>query len=120
MAQLVISDITIEGKPIRQFRLFTLEQAIFAHHTFQLICPVEAIDGKAGAVFNTSGNWIGGAIHVKITSVGCNDSLVFRGVVTQVEADRTSGHAGDIIFSGCSPTVLLDMARIVNPGKERC
>jgi type VI secretion system secreted protein VgrG len=108
MAQLVITDITIEGKPIRQFRLFTLDQAIFAHHTFQLICPVEAIEGKTGTVFNTSGNWIGAALHVIITPIGCNDKLVFSGVVTQVEAARCSGHAGDVIFSGCSPTILLD------------
>jgi type VI secretion system secreted protein VgrG len=108
MAQLVKTDITIEGKPIRQFRLFTLDQAIFAHHTFQLICPVEAIEGKTGTVFNTSGTWIGAALHVKIAPPGCDNSLLFSGVVTQVEAARCSGHAGDVIFSGCSPTILLD------------
>lgn len=108
MAQLVQTDIIMQGKHIRQFRSFTLDQAIFDHHTFQLICPVEAIGDKRDGIFSTSGTWIGAAIYVKIKPFGGGNSLEFSGVVTQVETARCGGHAGDIIFSGCSPTILLD------------
>lgn len=108
MAQLVITDITIEGKSIRQFRSLKLDQAISAHHTFQLICPAEAIDGKTGAVFGTSGNWIGADIYIKMTAVSSRDCLLFAGIITQVSIARSGGHAGDIIVSGAGPTILLD------------
>ena len=40
--------------------------------------------------------------------VGGKGKLDFAGVVTQVETARFSGHAGDLIITGYSPTILLD------------
>ncbi len=50
---------------------------------------------------------IGKSINIKVDAVGTSGSLQFAGVVTQVEAARHSGHAGDVIISGYSPTILL-------------
>jgi type VI secretion system secreted protein VgrG len=108
MAQFVEITIDIEGKSIKQFSSFSLSQGIFEHHTFRLVCPTEAIDGTSGSIFNTSKNMIGSAISIKIKSVGKQGDLRFSGVVTQIESARHSGHAGDIIIAGYSPTVLLD------------
>jgi type VI secretion system secreted protein VgrG len=108
VSMLVVTNITIEGKPIKQFRMFTLEQGIFAHHTFKLICPAEAIDGREGTLFNVSVNWIGASIHVEIMSAGADRQMQFAGVITQVSTEKHDGHAGDVIISGCSPTILLD------------
>jgi type VI secretion system secreted protein VgrG len=105
---LVVTNITIEGKPIKQFRMLTLNQGIFAHHTFQLVCPAEAIDRKEGTLFNTSANWIGAPIHLEIRSAGVSHALRFSGLITEVSTAKQNGHAGDIIISGSSPTVLLD------------
>jgi type VI secretion system secreted protein VgrG len=108
MAQLVETKIDIEGKAIKQFTSFTLSQSIFEHHAFRLVCPAEAIDGTSGALFNTSKNMIGSSIKITISPVGGKESLQFNGVITQVESARFSGHAGDIIISGYSPTIMLD------------
>lgn len=108
MAQLVGIGIDIDGKTIKQFSSFSLSQAIFDHHTFRLVCPAESIDGTSGDIFNSSKNMIGGAITVQIDSVKSAGTLQFSGVITQVEAARYSGHAGDIIINGFSPTILLD------------
>ena len=107
MAQFVNTTIAIEGKPIKQFSSLALSQSINEHHHFRLVCPTEAIDGTAG-LLNQSKNFIGGKIAVQIAAVGTAGTLKFSGMVTQVEASRHSSHAGDIIISGYSPTVLLD------------
>lgn len=108
MAQYVTIGISIDGKRINQYSSFTLSQTIFDHHVFRLVCPAEAIDGKSGAVFNASKNIIGGTISIQMKSVNAEGAMQFTGVITQVEASRHSGHAGDIIISGYSPTILLD------------
>jgi type VI secretion system secreted protein VgrG len=108
MAQFVNVSIDISGKSIKQFSSFTLSQGIFEHHSFRLVCPTEAIDGTSGDLFNKSKNMIGGNITIKVDAIGTTGSLQFSGVITQVEAARHSGHAGDIIIKGFSPTILLD------------
>ncbi len=97
--------IDIDGKAVPHFSSLTITQNIFDHHTFRLICPAEAIDGK-GTLFNASKKMIGSNISIQIKA-GQGD-FKFAGVVTQVEAARQNGYAGDIIIGGYSPTVLLD------------
>ena len=108
MPQFVNATIDIEGKSIKQFSSLVLTQSIFEHHAFRLVCPTEAIDGQSGDVLHSSKDLIGRAISIKVNAVGAQGSLNFSGVITRVEASRHSGHAGDIIISGFSPTILLD------------
>jgi type VI secretion system secreted protein VgrG len=108
MAQLTESTINIKGRNIAQFSSFTLSQGIFEHHTFRLVCPAESMDGKTGSILNQSKEFIGADINVQIKTVGGSGKLDFAGVVTQVEAAKFSGHAGEVIITGYSPTILLD------------
>lgn len=108
MAQYVDISIDVDGKNIKQFSSFSLSQSIFEHHSFRLVCPTEAIDGTSGTIFNSSKDMMGGSITVQVNSVGTQGGFKFSGVVTQVESSRHSGHAGDIVISGFSPTVLMD------------
>ena len=108
MAQLISSNISIAGSPIRQVSSFQLTQNISDHHYFRLVCPAESIDGLEGGIFHASRNLIGGVLQASVSATGTAGVLKFRGIVLQVEADRFSGHAGNIIISGCSPTVILD------------
>ncbi len=108
MAQLTATYININGKDIAQFTSFTLQQNIFEHHNFTLVCPAESIDGKSGSVFNQSKELIGAPINAQIKMIGGLGKLDFAGVVTQIETARFSGHAGDLIITGYSPTILLD------------
>jgi len=109
MAQFVDVGIDIDGKSIKQFSSFSLVQSIFEHHAFRLVCPTETIDGTSASILNSSRNMIGGKINIHIRVVNSEQGqLKFAGVITQVEAARHSGHAGDVIISGYSPTILLD------------
>jgi type VI secretion system secreted protein VgrG len=108
MAQLTESSININGIPIAQFTSFTLKQDIFEHHNFTLVCPAESIDGKEGSIFNKSKDLIGATLNAQIKMIGGKGRLDFAGIVTQVETAKFSGHAGDVIITGYSPTILLD------------
>ena len=108
MSQLVHASITIDGKEIKQFLSFTLSQEISEHHRWRLVCPAEAIDGPATAVFSHSRDMIGTQLVIRADAVGGKSGLEFSGLVTQVEAERFSGHAGNLIISGSSPTILMD------------
>jgi type VI secretion system secreted protein VgrG len=108
MAQLISSDITIAGSPIKQITSFQLTQNIFDHHYFRLVCPAESLDGVDGGILHSSRNLIGGILQASVKATGTDGALQFRGIVMQVEADRFSGHTGNIIISGCSPTIVLD------------
>jgi Uncharacterized protein conserved in bacteria len=108
MAQLISSNITIAGSPIKQVTSFQLTQNIFDHHYFRLVVPAESLDGPQGGILQSSRNLIGEILQASISATGSKGTLQFRGIVLQVEADRFSGHSGNIIISGSSPTIVLD------------
>ena len=108
MAQLISSNITIAGTPIKQITSFQLTQNIFDHHYFRLVCPAESLEGLEGGMLQSSRNLIGGILQASFSTSGSSSELQFRGIVTQVEADRFSGHTGNVVISGMSPTIVLD------------
>jgi type VI secretion system secreted protein VgrG len=108
MAQLISSNITIAGTPIKQITSFQLTQNIFDHHYFRLVCPAESLEGLEGGMLQSSRNLIGGILQASFNTQAAPSGLQFRGIVMQVEADRFSGHTGNIVISGCSPTIVLD------------
>jgi uncharacterized protein involved in type VI secretion and phage assembly len=108
MAQLINSNITIAGTPIKQITSFQLTQNIFDHHYFRLVCPAESLEGMEGGMLQSSRNLIGGVLQASFSTLTTGSGLQFKGIVMQVEADRFSGHTGNIIISGCSPTIILD------------
>jgi type VI secretion system secreted protein VgrG len=108
MAQLINSNITIAGKPIKQITSFQLTQNIFDHHYFRLVCPAESLEGMEGSMLQSSRNLIGGILQASFSTSAAPGGLQFRGIVMQVEADRFSGHTGNIVISGTSPTIVLD------------
>jgi uncharacterized protein involved in type VI secretion and phage assembly len=108
MAQLISSNITIAGTPIKQITSFQLTQNIFDHHYFRLVCPAESLEGMDGGMLQSSRNLIGGVLQASFSTPTTGNGLQFKGIVMQVEADRFSGHTGNIIISGCSPTIILD------------
>ncbi len=108
MPQLVNASIDINGKSIKQFSSLHISQGIFEHHTIRLVCPSEAIDSPKAHLFDTSKDYLGSTIKIKIEAKGGSESMSFFGIITGVEAERFSGHAGNIIFNGYSPTIIMD------------
>jgi type VI secretion system secreted protein VgrG len=108
MAQAVETTIEINGVKIKQFASLKLSQGIYAHHSFRLVCPAEAVEEGGGAIFKESKCLIGAPVHIKVMSEPERSELEFTGVVTQMEAICNNGHPGSVEISGYSPTILLD------------
>ncbi|MBZ4187941.1 type VI secretion system Vgr family protein [Niabella beijingensis] len=107
MAQLTQPVFSINGKPLAQFTSFSLHQTIFDHHRFSLTCPAQTIDGKGG-IFSASKDMVGATFGARIASIGAKGAVLFNGIVTSVETARFTGHHGDVIISGYSPTIVMD------------
>jgi type VI secretion system secreted protein VgrG len=107
MAQAVKTTIEINGVTINQFTTLKLSQGIYAHHSFRLVCPLEAVEGE-GALFKESKNLIGVPIRISVMSEPKRSELLFIGIVTQMEATCNNGHPGSVVISGYSPTIILD------------
>lgn len=108
MASIINTSVTIGGREITRFSDFQLKQSIYDHHRFRLICPAEAIDGTQGVMFNSSKDLIGKDIVVEADTIEGTVGLRFAGIVTGVSRTRYSGHSGDVVISGYSPTILMD------------
>lgn len=109
MANIVVSNILIDGNAISRFSAFHLHQSIYDHHHFSLVCPAEAIDGSTGIMFQNAKNLLGKDISVQCHLLsGSGNGLHFVGVITHVSRSRFNGYSGDIIISGYSPTIILD------------
>jgi Rhs element Vgr protein len=132
MAQAVETVIEIDGIKLEHFSSLKLSQEIYAHHSFRLECPVETVNENEHTLFNGSKNLIGAPIRIKVSSVSDQSELLFKGIITQVEAVRHNGHPGNIVVSGYSPTILLDngphcrswerksLKNLVNDALEKC
>ncbi|WP_300598694.1 type VI secretion system Vgr family protein [Niabella sp.] len=107
MAQLTEPMFSINGTPLMQFTSFSLQQSIFSHHQFTLVCPAQSIDGRTG-MFTASKEMIGGSFGARISGVGLSGTVLFNGIITGVETARFTGHHGDVIITGYSPTIVLD------------
>jgi type VI secretion system secreted protein VgrG len=108
MAQAVETTIEINGVKINQFSTLKLSQGIYAHHSFRLVCPLEAVEGGEGAIFKESKNLLGVPIRINVVSEPGRSELLFVGIVTQMEAMCNNGHPGSVVVSGYSPTIILD------------
>jgi type VI secretion system secreted protein VgrG len=108
MSQLTKTTISIAGKSIGQFHSFSLSQGIYEHHHFRLSCPANAVDESSGSIFNQSKNLLGQVIIVQINAITSIGSLKFKGIITNVDAEKFSGSNGDIVISGYSATKLLE------------
>lgn len=108
MAQAVTTSIEINGVKINQITSLKLSQGIYAHHSFRLVCPLDAVEDREGAIFKESKNLIGVPIHIRVVSMPEQSELFFTGVVTEMEATCHNGHPGSVAISGYSPTIILD------------
>jgi Rhs element Vgr protein len=108
MAQSVKTIVDINGTKIENFSSLKLSQGIYAHHSFRLECPIEEVNKNVGGIFNEPENYIGVPVQIKVESPSDQSVLFFSGLVTQVEASCNYGEPEKIIFSGFSPTILLE------------
>lgn len=105
-------DIHVEGSQIKYFKHFKLTQSAMKHHEFDLILAHDTLGKAENHNLETIQNFLGKRITVvfKYKDVEEGPERNFVGVITEVGFSQEKGSLGNLVLSGCSPTILLDAA----------
>ena len=105
MEKIITSSIVIDGTNFLPEQGFTVQinQKMADHHTFLVSFPYESLESEGGLV-EASIEYIGKRIYFNLN----DGALEFKGIITNVDLHKTEGSNGDLIFSGYSPTILLE------------
>ncbi|WP_461532475.1 type VI secretion system Vgr family protein [Sinomicrobium sp.] len=102
-------EIRINGEAITTFSRMGIQQGLLSHHSFFVKQPLPK--AFIAGVVNKAQKYIGQEIHIEIRPKHIKDAgtgLIFKGLVTDVDVDRSRGAAGEIVISGISPTAKMD------------
>ncbi|MCW3127959.1 MAG: hypothetical protein JWO03_3617 [Bacteroidetes bacterium] len=102
-----------DGKEINHFYELTIHQKVSAHHTFELRCPLNALESDSEPLINQSKELFGKLIKVGFASGGEQhpSEYFFKGIITNLSVDKYQGIGGDLLISGYSPSILLEEGR---------
>lgn len=104
--------IMVEGKQIKSYKHFELSQSATTHHEFSLTLDHDSLGAPENHYLENAQKYLGQRILVtfKYKNVPSGPERHFIGVVTKVGLCREHRNMGDLVFSGYSPTILLDQA----------
>lgn len=101
-----------DGKEINFFYELKIHQRVSGHHTFELRCPLNALESDSEPLINHTKDLFGKLIKVGFGSDGKEPSeYFFKGIITNLSVDKYQGIGGDLLISGYSPTILLEEGR---------
>jgi type VI secretion system secreted protein VgrG len=102
-----------DGKEINYFYELNIHQKVSDHHTFELRCPLNALESDSEPLINHSKDLFGKLIKVGFASGGEEHpaEYFFKGIITNLSVDKYQGIGGDLLISGYSPTILLEEGR---------
>ncbi|AZA79796.1 Vgr family protein [Chryseobacterium sp. G0186] len=105
-------DIVIEGKMIKHFKHFRLEQSVKKHHHFELTLAHDTLEGVQNHDLEEAQQFLGKRLTVvfKYKDVEGSPERTFVGVITKVGFSQENHSLGNIVLKGYSPTILLDAA----------
>ncbi|MGN7865911.1 type VI secretion system Vgr family protein [Chryseobacterium sp. 22458] len=105
-------DIVIEGKMIKHFKYFRLQQSVKKHHEFELTLAHDTLGGAQNHDLEEAQQFLGKRLTVvfKYKDVEGSPERTFVGVITKVGFSQENHSLGNIVLKGHSPTILLDGA----------
>ncbi|SEM48526.1 Uncharacterized conserved protein, implicated in type VI secretion and phage assembly [Chryseobacterium taichungense] len=105
-------DIVVEGKPVKHFKHFRLDQSAVRHHEFSLMLAHDTLGIAENHNLEEAQSFLGKRITVtfKYKDVEDGPERSFVGVITEVGFSQEKGSLGNIVLTGYSPTILLDAA----------
>lgn len=109
MAQQISVDIVINGTSITPFSQLSIRQLYNDHHYFELHFNHDVIETFGAVTFDKGKAYLGKPITINFNKLDKSASDVsFKGIVTDIRFANHLSTLGDIIFSGYSPTILLE------------
>jgi len=108
----VKASVLCNGRDLNFYSL-SLDQKYNWHHSFKITMSAESIEGKNAVNIDKSKEYLGKIVDITIESTMKvdGDGLVFKGIITAVNIDRTFASDNVIVLSGYSPTYLLEDGR---------
>ncbi len=105
-------DVVIDGKIIKHFKYFRLQQSVRKHHEFELILAHDTLSEKQNHELEQANRFLGGrlTVNIKYKDVENSPERTFVGVITKVGFSQKSHSLGNVVLKGYSPTILLDAA----------
>lgn len=109
MAQQISAEITINGKPIVPFSHLSIQQQFNEHHSFELRFNHDVIEANGALTLDKSKDYLGKPIRIVLNDFNKSKTEnEFKGIVTDIRISNSQLSPGDLIFSGYSPTILLE------------
>jgi type VI secretion system secreted protein VgrG len=109
VAQQISVDIVINGTNITPFSHLSIRQLYNDHHYFELQFNHDVIETFGAVTFDKGKAFLGKSISISFNTLDKSGSDVsFKGIVTDIRFANHLSTLGDIIFSGYSPTILLE------------
>ncbi len=110
MAQQINVDIFVKNQKIYPFSSLTINQQLNGHHYFELRFNHDVLEEKNTLLINRSKVFLGEEITITLSTKyesGYPDN-VFKGIVTEIDISNDINSAGDLLFKGYSPTILME------------
>ncbi len=109
MAQQISVDIVINGTNITPFSHLSIRQLYNEHHYFELHFNHDVIETFGAMNFDKGKAYLGKPISITFNTLEKTGTDVsFKGIVTDIRFANHLSTLGDIVFSGYSPTILLE------------
>ncbi len=103
------AEITIEGKKIAPFSNLLLRQAFNEHHYFEFRFNHDVLEDKGTMIIDKTKSYLGKSVTISLNDIfHPGTANTFKGIITDVRFFNTLDASRDIVFSGYSPTILLD------------
>ncbi len=109
MAQQINVEITVNGKKIEPFSHLSLRQAFNEHHYFEFRFNYDVLEARGAMNIEKTKDYLGKPVTISLNDIYSPGAAnTFKGIVTDVRFFNTLDAPRDIVFSGYSPTILLD------------
>jgi uncharacterized protein involved in type VI secretion and phage assembly len=110
--RLVKLSVVIEGKIIKYYKHFKLQQSAQRHHEFTLTLAHDALGDFQNHTLEEANKFLGKRLTAVISykDIDSSPERTFVGVITGVGFSQEKMSLGNIVLKGYSPTILLDGA----------
>lgn len=110
--RLVKLSLVIEGKIIKFYKHFKLKQSSQRHHEFTLTLAHDTLGDRQTHSLEDANKFLGKRLTAVISYKDIENSpeRTFVGIITGVGFSQEKMSLGNIVLTGCSPTILLDGA----------
>lgn len=113
MEERIITEISIDGKPISTFSNLSIRQSFNNHHFFELYVNHDTFENLGDYRPNNSKDHIGKQILVSIKETLSVTETQFAGIICEVGMEQSNGMHGELVLRGYSPTILMDYGPVM-------